>query len=247
LFRKTVSRRSWTKNPLMPMRGRFVGGALPNKLIRRTATSVSTKLRYVKGFSRVGGLVCALPFVFAACSQGEAESAETPRTHVNGLPEWIGKHARDPNPKLRLAEERKIGDSHGFVLPGLCDESEATLAVAERGNGIERHEVGWYSVGATSYSVVRWDWTDEATFDSFATAMLQDSVCLSGPWDQELQISGAPARLWQSDNPITPRPIDATELKLILDETILSVTCGHGSLSACRDFAATLLTALDAR
>jgi hypothetical protein len=195
--------------------------------------------------SGVLGLACMALLLLAGCTPEAEAGTKSPRAHKDGLPERIAEHIRNPDPALRLSEERTIGDGNAFGLPGVCDDSEATLAVAERGHGTERHEVGWYSVGQRSYSVVRWDWTDESTYDTFVTAMLEDDACLSGPWDQELRIQGAPARLRQLDNRSTSRALDTTEAQVVLAGSILDVNCSTDSLDACKDFVAALLDALD--
>jgi len=199
----------------------------------------------VTGRSAALILSCLATLVLAGCTHDADAVVERPQAHLDGLPEQIQSHARNPHPKLRLKEERSIGDGRLFALPGFCENSAATLAIAERGHGTARHELGWYDVGGgKSNSVVRYDWTDDDTYDTFVLAMDQDQVCLGG-WDEDLLISGAPTQLRKVEDSSTDRSPDRTfEGQVVLDGTILELRCARSSRDDCVRFVKEVLAAL---
>ena len=161
---------------------------------------------------------------------------------VQELPSQVADYRLNPALELQVSESRRIGDGHSFVMPGVCDQSQRLLVSAERGHGTARHQVGWYSHDSNDVGVARYDWTDGETFGDFADGYLQDVVCLTGPPDRSLQLSGGTATLWTVRN--GERASTGTMLVVIGNGTILNVSCDWGDATACLTFASALLDAL---
>ena len=139
----------------------------------------------------ISGLILAAVLGVGGCSHDTKQASPDGKPHMQGLPSQVADYPRDPEPKLRLSEVRKIGDAHRFALPvGVCVEAQGLLARAEQGHGTARHEVGWYSAKGNNVAVARFDWTDEATFGYYADGFLRDALCLDGGADRSFEMPG---------------------------------------------------------
>ena len=141
-----------------------------------------------------------------------------------------------------MSETRRIGDGQRFALPaGVCEESRDSLAIAEKGQGTARHDVGWYTSNEKTVGVARYDWTDATTFDHYRVGFLRDITCLEGEADQRFELSGSTVTMWLVRTGPDSAAAVGVQLLVSLDGTMLSIHCDFGAVASCRGFASELL------